>query len=151
MGSKAHPRLCCPDIEGSSRTFSRGNRIICFAFFDSNPSLTAILHFSIASENMSTSDAAPLTGQHLAAAAYAPLTLKLRGLSLGIVVMSIFLAAVALLVACLRIWVRLGLLTSLTRIWKIEDYLLVLALVSPNITLDFAICHLKLERVLITT
>lgn len=79
---------------------------------------------------MALPDTVSLTGQQLAAAAYVLTPLEPRGLSLGIVVVSILLAIVTLLVACLRIWVRMGLLTGLVRVWKTEDYLFVLGLVS---------------------
>ncbi|KAF1923839.1 uncharacterized protein M421DRAFT_302964 [Didymella exigua CBS 183.55] len=78
---------------------------------------------------MTSPDTAPLTGQEIASAAYVLPPLQPQGLSLGIVAVSILLAIITLLVACLRIWVRLGLLTGLTRVWKTEDYLFVLALV----------------------
>ena len=79
---------------------------------------------------MTASGAVPLTGQQIAATAYALPSLSLQGLSMSIVVVSVILAIVTFLVACLRIWVRLGLLHGLSRVWKTEDYLFVSALVS---------------------
>lgn len=79
---------------------------------------------------MTTPDSTPLTGQQISAAAYALPPLELHGLSLAILVVSALLAIFTVAIAGLRIWVRLGLISGLTRVWKIEDYLLVLSLVS---------------------
>lgn len=84
---------------------------------------------------MGPSDAVPLTGQQIAAAAYALPPLEPKQLSLSIVVVSVILAIVTLFVACLRVWVRLGLLKGLSRVWKTEDYLFVSALVGRPIVL----------------
>lgn len=82
---------------------------------------------------MPASNPVELSGEQIAVAAYALPPLKLRGFSLGTVLLSIILAGVTLLVAFLRIWVRLGLSNGLIRVWKLEDYLFVIALVSFGI------------------
>lgn len=79
---------------------------------------------------MAASSAVPLTGQQIATAAYASPSLGPKGLSMSIVIVSIIPAMVTLLVACLRVWVRLGLLHGLSRVWKTEAYLFASALVS---------------------
>ncbi len=71
-----------------------------------------------------------LSGEQIADIAYTLPTLTPRGLSLGIVVASITLAVITTVVVSLRIWVRTGLSRALGRIWKIEDYLLVVGFVS---------------------
>lgn len=87
---------------------------------------------------MGLSETVPLTGDQIAAAAYSLPPLEPQALSLGIVVVSVILAVITLFVACLRICVRLGLLKSIARVWKTEDYLFVLALVGRFIVLCVA-------------
>ncbi|KAM0812006.1 hypothetical protein AB5N19_14323 [Seiridium cardinale] len=66
-----------------------------------------------------------LTGEEIAAIAYALPALKPTGLGAAIEVISIMLAIITTIVVGLRVWVRAGLLSGHKETWGIDDYLLV--------------------------
>ncbi|KAJ8116626.1 hypothetical protein OPT61_g1990 [Boeremia exigua] len=88
---------------------------------------------------MATNAAGQLSGEQIAAIAYALPTLAPQGLALGIVVASILLAVVTTIVVCLRIWVRMGLSGALDKTWSTEDYLLVMGFIPFLASVVFAI------------
>lgn len=93
---------------------------------------------------VSTAAASP-SGEQLAAIAYALPPLAPRGLSLSIVVVSVFLAIVSTVVVCLRIWVRTGMSGAINRMWGIEDYLFVLGFVSREVILQYRFLSIKYD------
>lgn len=70
------------------------------------------------------------SGEQIAASANDLQLLSPRGLSLGIVVVSVLLAIITTIVVCLRVWVRTGMAGAFNQVWNTEDYLLVLGFVS---------------------
>ena len=89
-----------------------------------------LLSSSQTNQKMASDAIGSPSGAQLAAAAYALPPLTPKGLSLGIVVFSILFAIITTAVACLRIWVRMGMSGSITRTWGVEDYFFVLGFVS---------------------
>lgn len=73
-----------------------------------------------------------MAGETIGQAAYALPPLTPSGLGAGVEAVSIFLAIVTTIVVCLRVWVRAGFSGAGTRVWGVDDYLLLLGFVCTS-------------------
>ncbi|ORY57767.1 uncharacterized protein BCR38DRAFT_353944 [Pseudomassariella vexata] len=70
--------------------------------------------------------AATLTGEQIAALAYALPPLEPEGLCYFVEIISIIIGVIATIVVGLRVWIRAGLSGATKRIWGVDDYLVII-------------------------